>query len=169
MYSLNVPVPGEVAALASDIARSLPDAHARVRGEHTLGVKRLIDDDDPSYSRLEAKVRELVAGQPPFEVRVTAVDYFDEAPTGTSPVVYLVVESPELVRLHRRLADAFEPVEGIEGEEYSPHVTVARNGSIERAKQVARRDIDPVRWTVSDLIFWNARRNQSVSTLSLPA
>lgn len=166
MYSLNAPVPGTVAALASELARDLPAARARTRGEHTLCVKRL--DDDAPYGHIEATAREALAGQPAFESRVTGIDYFAEAVTGTSPVVYLVVESPALRRLHERLVEYFDPVADIEGEAYTPHVTVARGGSLARAREVAGRDIDPVTWTVSDLQFWDAKRGQSVSQLSLP-
>lgn len=169
MYSLNVPVPGQVAMLASEIARELPEAHARERGHHTLGVKRLNTGDDPTYGHVEASVREILAGQQTFDVRIVDVDYFTEAVTGSSPVVHLVVESPELRRLHLRLAERFAPVDGIEGEGYSPHVTVARGGSLERAKEVTDREIETIEWTVSKLAFWNATKKQPVSTVSLPA
>lgn len=167
MYSLNVPVPGRVAKLAVEIARDLPDAHHRVRGGHTLGVKRLVDSD--SYYHLESKVRELLVGQPAFESRITSIEYFADAPTGSSPVVYLAVESPELERLHRKLAETFEPLEEIEGDGYTPHVTIARGGSLERAKAVAAREIEPYTWTVDELIFWDSERIQPVSSVSLPA
>lgn len=169
MYSLNVPVPGHVAALASEVARELPGARARVRGEHTLGVKRLGTRDISAYDRLEARVREELVGQPSFEVRITGLKYFSDAITDPSPVVYLAVESPELVALHQRLAETFDPIEGIEGEGYTPHVTVARGGSLEQAQRAVKRDIEPIRWTVSKLVFWDARRGQPVSTVSLPA
>jgi len=164
VYSLNVPVPGDIARLAADVARDLPGASARSRGEHTLVVKRL---GGGSYGRLEARVRELLAGQPPFGIRVAAVEYFADAPTGSSPVVYLAVESPELVALHRRLADAFDPVGGIEGEAYVPHVTVARGGSLAAAKRAAG-PVDPLSWTVSELCLWDGTRAEPVSRVSLP-
>lgn len=169
MYSLNVPVPGRVAKLAGEIARELPEAYQRARGEHTLGVKRLVPEREESYSRLEAKAREALAGQPPFECRITGIDYFADAPTGSSPVVHFAVESPELERLHGRLVEVFDPVEEIEGEGYTPHVTIARGGSHDRAKRVAAREIEPFVWTVDELLFWDGKRNQPVSTVSLPA
>jgi 2'-5' RNA ligase len=168
VYSLNVPVPANVAALAGDIARDLPGARERERGEHTLGVKRLGGEPE-EYNRLEARVRELLVGQPAFEIRVTDLKYFPEAITGPEPVIYLAVESPELRRLHLRLADVFDPIEGIEGEGYTPHVTVARGGSLDRAQDVTARDIDPIEWTVTELCFWDARLSEQVSTVSLPA
>ncbi len=168
MYSLNVPVPGEVAALASDIARELPAARARSRGEHSLCVKRLDGTGtDVGYSRLEARSREMLADQESFEVSVTGIGYFERPAVGSGPVVYLAVESPELRRLHERLAAVFPPVEGVEGPEYTPHVTVARGGSRRGAERVADRSVEPITWTVSELLFWDATCHQSVSTVSL--
>lgn len=168
VYSLNVPVPGQVAKLAGELARELPEAYRRPRGEHTLGVKRLVGTDEP-YSRLETKARETLTGQPGFECRITGIDYFTDVPKGSSPVVYLAVESPELHRLHKRLAAVFDPVEGVETPSYSPHVTIARGGSLDRAKRVADRDIEQITWRVEELVFWDGQHNQPVSTVSLPA
>lgn len=170
MYSLNVPVPGRVAALARELARELPAATARVRGEHTLGVKRFAIDDPTDYSHLEAEVRQLLAGQPTFEARIDELGVFKNPPVGKAPVVYFAVESPELRRLHRTLLEEFGPVhEGIEGDQFVPHVTIARGGSMDAARRVAARDIDPIEWTVTELHFWDPRHASTVSTLSLPA
>lgn len=169
MYSLNVPVPAAVAAMASDLARDLPGAQARPRGEHTLGVKRLGTKQEVEYARIEARTRELLAGQPPFEVRVSGLDCFESAAVGTTPVVYLTVESPELRRLHDRLAATFAPVDGIEGPDYTPHVTVARGGTVETAQRFVERDIEPTTWTVRKLQFWDAEYGQAVSSVALPA
>ena len=112
----------------------------------------------------------MLRGQPTFEIQVTEIDIFEDPPVGSAPVVHLTVDSPGLVALHERLAEVFDPVDTqIEGEGYTPHVTIARGGSLETARQVARRDIEPIRWTVSELIFWDAQHSQSVSSVSLPA
>ncbi len=169
MYSLNVPVPGEVGRLASQLARDLPAARARTRDEHTLVVKRLGTGDRGTLQRVRPAVREALAGSPAFEARVAEVDYFAEAADGPSPVVYLPVESPQLRRLHDRLCDVTDPIEDIEGEAYVPHVTVARGGSEEAARRLADRAIEPVTWTVSELAFWDAERGVSAGELSLPA
>lgn len=170
MYSLNVPVPGRVAALAREIARELPAATARVRGEHTLGAKRFAIDGPSDYSHLEAEVRQLLVGQPAFEARIDEIAVFEDPPVGDAPVVYFAVESPGLVALHRTLLSAFGPVhERIEGEQYVPHVTIARGGSMDAARRVADREIEPIEWTVTELHFWDATHDRSVSTLSLPA
>ena len=181
MYSLNVPVPSAVAHLASDLARELPEARARRRGEHTLVCKRLdgagadaghrsgAGGRPATAGRLDARVREAVAGTAPFAVRVAGVDQFSEAVTGPSPVVYLAVDSPGLLDLHRRFCESFEPVEGLESEDYTPHVTVARGGSAAAADALCERDVDPVEWTVEELQVYDAEHAQPVSTLSLPA
>jgi 2'-5' RNA ligase len=169
VYSLNVPVPGEVGRLAGEVARDLPTARARPRGEHTLVAKRLGTGDRGEFQRVATRVREALAGTPAFEARVAAVDYFETAADGASPVVYLAVESPELQRLHERLCSVVDPVDGIEGEAYVPHVTVARGGRVDAAERLTGRDIDPVTWTVTELQFWDAERSLSAGSVSLPA
>jgi len=169
VYSLNVPVPAAVARLASDLASNLPAARARPRGEHTLVVKRLGEGAHTPYPRLEARVRDLLAGQQAFEARVAGVGLFRDPPAGSGPVVYLRIESPPLVALHRRLLPAFDPVEGMEGDAYVPHVTVARSGSLDRAERLADRPVDPITWDVTELVFWDGEHSQPVSRLSLPA
>lgn len=168
MYSLNAPVPPAVARLAADLAGDLPDARARTRGEHTLLVKRLGEDRDGQIDPIVARVREALAGVAPFEVRVTGIDWFPAPETGTAPVVYLAVESRQLERLHRRLCDVFEPVPHLEGDEYVPHVTIARGGDAEAARRLAGRSIEPRTVTVDELVVWDAHRDVATTRFSLP-
>jgi 2'-5' RNA ligase len=171
VYSLNAPVPPAVASLATGLSDALPGARARTRGTHTLVVKRLSDDrsQGPGYSQLEARAREALRGTPPCAARVADIGVFEEVPVGRAPVVYLAVESPELKQLHEQLCSVFEPVENLEGEEYVLHVTIARGGDRAAAHDLATRDIDPIEWTVDELVFWDAERSQAVSRVSLPA
>ncbi|WP_324665070.1 2'-5' RNA ligase family protein [Haloarcula sediminis] len=170
MYSLNVSLPSSVTSLAGRLARDLPQAQARPRGEHTLVVKRLGGGDHAAYARLEGRARDALRGTGPFGVRVTGVDCFEAAETGPSPVVYLAVESAPLRALHERLCGAFDPVAGMEGPgDYVPHVTIARGGDPAAARRLAEREIEPIEWTVEELVFFDAERGQSVSRVSLPA
>lgn len=169
MYSLNVPAPAGVARLASELARDLPGARARARDEHTLLVKRLGGSRGDEAVRLPSRVREAIAGTPPFEVTTTGVGVFEEPVTGTGPVVYLAVESPELVALHERLCEEFEPVAHLEGETYVPHVTIARGGDLAAAERLARRDVERVTFEVSELVIWDAERSLPTTRFSLPA
>ncbi len=165
MYSLNVPVPGQVAALAADLARELPGAYDRRRGEHTLVVKRLGDGDPPAV--LEARARELLADRPPFAVRIDGIDMFEEATTGSSPVIYLSVESPGLFDLHEYLCEYFDPIPRIEGEDYTPHVTLARDCEMAAAERLCERDVEPIEWVVDELSFLDAERSNEVGRVAL--
>ncbi|WP_299267014.1 2'-5' RNA ligase family protein [Halorientalis sp.] len=169
MYSLNVPVPSSVAALASRLATELPTARVRSRGRHTLGVKRLGGDGPSDYPRLEARTREVLAGTAPFDVRITGIEVFERAPVGSSPVIHLAVESAALRELHTGLCEEFEPVDDIEGDGYSPHVTIARGGDLSAAQRMAEREIDTTEWAVDELVFWDSERIKQVSSVALPA
>lgn len=169
VYSLNVPVPSEVARLAGEMARHLPGAAERSRGRHTLVAKRLGTGGYETYHAMEARVREFLTGQPAFEASVTGIDMFPEATSGTSPVVYLVVESPGLWEMHERLCEEFGALEGLEGDDYDPHVTIARGGSMASARRLCDREIEPVEWTVDALSFLDAERGHEAGRISLPA
>lgn len=169
MYSLNVPVPGEVGALATDLARELAAARARTRGDHTLVAKRLGTGDRGQFQRRRARVRDALAGTPTFQARITGVDSFPDPTDGPAPVVYLAVESPGLERLHERLCNVVDPVDGVEADDYVPHVTVARGGNSETARRLTDSEIDPIEWTVTTLQFWDAERGLAAGELSLPA
>ena len=168
MYSLNVPLPSEVARRAGEIARQLPQATPRERGEHTLLAKRLGSGQAAEYNRYEAAAREVLAGTAPFALRIDRIDCFAEAAAGPSPVVYLGVDSPGLVAVHDRLCDRFDPQPDLGGDDYVPHVTIARGGSIEAARTVCG-PIDPIEWTAEALEFYDAERGLAASRLSLPA
>ena len=112
MYSLNVPVPGRVARVAAELAPALVDFET-IRDEHTLVAKRLGDPDPGERPRLEQQVRTALSGTgsfsayqrvPPFEARVTGIEYFERPTADLGPVVYLAVESPGIETVHRRLA-----------------------------------------------------------------
>ena len=169
MYSLNVSFPSVVPVLAGDLAAELPRARARPRGEHTFVVKRLGSGDHAAYARLEAQARDAVRGTAPFQVRITGIEQFETAVTGPSPVVYLAVESPELFALHERLCESFDVIDGLEGDDYTPHVTVARGGDRAAADRLVEREIDTIEWTAEELVFYDAERGQPVSRVSLPA
>lgn len=138
MFSLNVPLPPAVDRLAD---RLEPELHRfdRVRERHTLVCKRLgvnvlsnprrPPQKETALSEVRSELRPLVRETGPFQVEITGIDAFEQPTTGPGPVVYLVVESEPLVRLHWRLARAFGAVEGIEGDAYVPHVTLARGWS----------------------------------------
>ena len=166
MYSVNVPVPGRVRELAGRLYPEL-QPFDRIRREHSLVLKRLPEDEP--VETLQRRVHVALGGAPAVEAAVTGIDRFLDPPVGTAPVVYLAVDSPGLEVIHADLTDAFDPIPGLEGPDYVPHVTLARGGTERDADRLAARDVEPIRWTVTELEFYDARRRQPVSRVSLPA
>jgi len=172
VFSLNVPLPGRVGRLAADLHPEL-SRFERIRDRHTLVAKRFDTDLDPdadSLPRLRERLRPLLreAAPGPLDLRITGLDCFADPPRGTGPVLYLAVESPGLASLHRRLCDSFGVVAGIEGDDYVPHVTLARGGRIEDARDVVeRREIDPVSWTADELRVWDSRYREAAARIPL--
>lgn len=173
MFSLNVPVPGRVRRLAGELHPELA-AFGRIRDRHSLLAKRFDSDLDAaadSLPRLRERLRPLLRRAAPaggLDLRVTRLDYFERPPRGPGPVVYLAVESPDLRALHRRLCDAFGTVAGLEGDDYVPHVTLARGGSVADAADLAeRRPVDPVAWTAGELRIRDSRYREDAARLPL--
>jgi 2'-5' RNA ligase len=154
--SLNVPLPDHVVALARDVTDALPET-VRRRHRHTLVVKRLADADVRA-------VRDVLAEAPACEARIAGLDSFE---TDTGPVVYLAVESPGLVALHERLCAVVDPIDGIEGADYVPHVTVGRGGNPDEVADFLARDVPSVEWTVDALTGWNATYRERVDRFPL--
>ncbi|SDR31209.1 2'-5' RNA ligase family protein [Natronobacterium texcoconense] len=166
MYSVNVPVPGRVRTLANELYPELVGFDS-VRDTHSCLLKRLGDADH--VAQLQHRAHRALEGTPAVEATITGIDYFEDPPLGSAPVVYLAVESPGLEKIHDDLTDTFDVIEGLEGADYVPHVTLARGGDAATATRLADREIDPVTWTVSELEFWDGSYKLPVSRVSLPA
>jgi 2'-5' RNA ligase len=164
VYSLNVPAPGRVKRLVADLHPRLA-GFERVRERHSLVCKRF---ESAEYDRLYERMRRVLDGVPTVVARVTGIGVFENPVRGPGPVVYLVVSSPGLVAIHERLVGEFGAIASLEGEEYVPHITLARGGSADRAATLRALDIEPIEWTVSALQFYDATHDERVSTLSLP-
>lgn len=174
MFSLNVPVPGQVARLAADLHPQLV-AFDTQRESHTLVVKRFDESTlqasqpELQLATLQQRLPQVLGGTPAFEAAVREIDFFSTPVRGRGPVVYLAVDSPGLDGLHDRLTEAFGVVPELEGDEYVPHITLARGGSMVDAERLADQDIDAVSWTVSQLTIWDSRYRQPAARYSLPA
>jgi 2'-5' RNA ligase len=171
--SLNVPLPPAVERVAEEVA---PDLRGLDRRDpHTLLVKRL-NHGGPDT---EKRVRRALRNVPPFEIRIDEIDVFYEPTSGSSPVVYLAVESPGIHEVHERLCGVVEPLSGLEGADYVPHVTLARGDEagpsfgLETPTDVARRlegrSVGPVQWTAEQLVFFDSTYREPSGRVSLPA
>ena len=191
MFSLNVPLPPAVERLAADLHPKL-SGFDRVRNRHTLVCKRFgvadvrsgereggegggrdggqdVPPREEALGRLRERLHRPLTGTGPFEVAATGVDVFDAPRSGSRPVVYLAVESDGLVRLHRRLCEAFGAVEGIEGDDYVPHITLARGGNPEPGAVAGLVDaeFDPIRWRVHAVDVWDPEYREVAATIDL--
>jgi 2'-5' RNA ligase len=164
MFSLNVPAPGRAKRLVAELHPRLA-GFERVRERHSLVCKRFESED---YDRLSERVRRALDGTTPVEARVTGIDAFENPVRGPGPVVYLAVSSPELVAMHERLVDEFGAIAALEGDEYVPHITLARGASADRIAALRALAIEPIEWTAPELCFYDATRDERISTLSLP-
>ena len=194
MFSLNVPIAPAVDRLAADL-QSKRSGFERVRDRRTLVCKRFGVEDvsgrvasdesgadasagapggpsPPKPDALDAlreDLRPLLAGTDPFPVAVTGIDVFDAPASGSGPVLYLTVESDALVRLHRRLCAAYGAIEGIEGDEYVAHVTVARGGDPEPGvvADLVAAEFDPIRWRVHALDLYDPEFREVAASIDL--
>ena len=183
MFSLNVPLPPRVSRLAGGLRPALT-GFDRVRERHTLVCKRFGADDvrdgsenapparTDALDRLRADLRRPLAGTAPFEVAVTGIDAFESPSAGSAPVVYLAVESDGLVRLHRRLCAISGAVERIEGDDYVPHVTLARGderdtGVDETLNRLRGVSVEPIRWRVHALDWYDPAAREVAATTEL--
>ena len=155
MDSLNVPVPPAVERLVESLRPSL-SAFDSVRETPTLVAKRF--DGAVPEAAVESEVRLALSGVEPFDVQVAGLGAFEAPVAGPAPVAYLAIESPGLEALHAELVDRFGAVSGLEGADYVPHVTLARGGPADALAALDGRDVEPVAWTVDELLLWDARR-----------
>lgn len=137
-----------------------------VRTTPTLVLKRF--DGSLSAHAIESEIRLALADSSPFAVRLEGIGTFEDPVSGAGPVIYLAVESPGLEGLHTQLVDRFDALEGLEGDDYVPHVTLARGGGMDgEYYELEDAAIDPLEWTVSELWFWDARLQERTGRLAL--
>ena len=192
MFSLNVPLPPAVDRIGHQLADG-PAPLGRLRTRHTLVCKRFADGDVPdaaevpgvadaadstdpppppreaALKRLCVPLRAQLASTEPFSLALTGVDAFETPASGAGPVVYLAVESPPLVRLHRRLCTTFGAADGVEGDSYVPHVTLARGTDPASVRDALDVDLEtmPIRWRVDALTVYDAKFREVAATLEL--
>lgn len=167
MYSLNIPVPGRVHRRIDSLSPELA-LLSTVRTHQTLVVKRFGSRSNVEIDGLETTLRRALNGKQPFKAAVTHIDSFSTPASGTGIVVFLAVSSPHLLDLHTGLCSLFEPIEGIEGPDYVPHITLGRSENIEVVATLLDLPFEPIEWTVTEFHLWDATYNQPISKIAIP-
>ncbi len=168
MYSLNAPAPSAVDTIFERFRESL-QAFDVVRTSPTLLVKRFGPRSLADLSTLEGSLDDALSGWGPIEARANEIDAFLDPPDGPAPVVYLAIDSPGLEALHRHLVAEFGVgPEVIEGDQYVPHITLARGGHRTDLRSLTSASIDPIRWTIEELHLRDVTYDQPARQFHLP-
>lgn len=164
MYSLNATVPGTVEALAGELRGELL-AFETVRDDRSMLIKRLGElTSVPRHAKL---LRQRLTDIGPITATVTGIDFFAAPPVGPGPVVYLAVDSPQLDAIHTRLVETYGAVHQLEGPEYTMHITLARGGSEAAARRLTERSIEPVSWTITELLLMRNAGTEVIDRIDL--
>jgi hypothetical protein len=185
VYSLNVPLSPDVRAHVERL-EPLLEPFDWIREDHSLLLKRVGDGSPGDLAEgtpttesaptpangdpvaIVKRVRESLGSAPAFECRLDGVGVFEDPPAGSAPVVYLRAEGEPLYRLHRQLCETFPPVPVLEGQDYDPHVTLARGGPDHAVARLKKRRIEPITWTVGSLELYDGDRRLVVEEIDLP-
>lgn len=167
MLSVNVPIAGEVKRVISELHPELV-GFDQIRERHTLVCKRFEGEADGDIDQLASELRMTLRGTEPFDVEIDGIGMFTEPVSGSSPVVYLGIDSAELNQVHLSLTDAFGSVLDLEGASYVPHITLARGGSREAAVALLDREVGSISWTVNEIWLWDGKFGERIRPISLP-
>jgi 2'-5' RNA ligase len=168
VFSVTVPVPPAVRDLADRLRPAL-SGFDRIRPSRTrtLVVKRLPAETRREYLEAARRAKAALGDVTPFQVRITGTGFFRDPPRGPGPVVYLAAESEGLRRAHDRLVAEFGAVDGLEGPDYVPHVTLARGGSRNAVNRLADRSIEPFEFSVTELHCYDSDRGERMEPIPL--
>ena len=162
MWSLNVSMPQNIVRAIREVALGA-SGWEEICEDPTLVIKRFEKVDVSGH--VESEIKLLLESVEPFDIEIGNLERFDVAERGSSPVLYLEVKSPGMKALHEILVDVFGSVKGVEGENYIPHITIARGGGV--------RDVDfsgfsgPTIWTAETLEFWNRDKRKKKNKVIL--
>ena len=155
MWSLNAMIPRKIAEMIHSFGPEL-NGWEEINTDHTLVIKRFQETN--LREGFESEMRLLLEKTDAFEIRIKGMDIFSSVPKGSSPVLYIEIESKDLRKIHGELIDVFGVVEGLEGKDYIPHITFARghkDGLEKFEKNLDATDI------VRVLEFWDREKYKS--------
>lgn len=168
VYSLNAAIPAAAIEQRDELLEHL-ESFETVRDPLTLVIKRFGTPDSTALSSLERSLGEVLNEWGPMRAEIDGIDLFMDPPSGPSPVIYLGVSSHGLEALHRDLVDRFGVVDpAIEGENYIPHITIARGGPRVAIDELRDISLETHQWTIETVMLWSSRHDKPVKQFSLP-
>ena len=146
--STQVNLPADAGRELMKVARTIPDEDLAEDGREDqphITVKFGLHGNDPDT------VRALVANEPPITVRLGKTSIFPNSESNTGDVVKVDVESADLHRLNKKIADALPHTDT--HPTYKPHATLAYVKAGLGKKYVGRTDLVGQTFTIDRLVF----------------
>jgi len=143
--STQVNLPDAVAEKMRALGEKIPDADLTEDGRETeshITVKYGLHDEDP------AKIQQILAGEPPVRVRLGKTSLFENE---DADVVKVDVDSPDLQRLNKKIADAMPHTDT--HPDYKPHATIAYVKPGTGKKYAGLTDLEGQEVTLDRLLF----------------
>ncbi len=162
MWSLNVSIPQGIVRAIEEMA-PVSRGWEEIVEEPTLVIKRFEKEDLDGH--IESEIKFLLENVEPFTVEIGNLEMFEVADRGTSPVLYIEVKSIGMKLIHETLVSVFGCVKGVEGENYIPHITIARGSGV---KNIDFSDFSgPTWWTAKTLEFWDGDKRKKKNQVML--
>lgn len=155
--STQVNLPKEQASPVLKLGRSIPDTDLAADGRETephITVKYGL------HTATAEKLRPLLANEKPITATIGKTSTFKGVEDGTADAVIAEVDSPDLHRLNKIIADALPHTDT--HPDYKPHVTIAYVKPGKGEKYAGRDDLKGTKITLSEITF-SGKNGETVS------
>jgi len=146
--STQLNLPREAAVGINNLAAQIPDEHLAENGREEnphITVKYGL------HGKPLKQVRALLADEGPITVKMGKTSHFPASESGNGDVVKVDIDSPDLHRLNKKIADALPNTET--HPEYKPHATIAYVKPGMGEKYSGNAALEGHEWTLDHLTF----------------
>lgn len=146
--STQVNLPPEAAKAITALGARIPDADLAKDGREDaphVTVKYGLHGNEPE------KVRKLLAGEPPITLSLGKTSIFPNGESNSGDVVKVDVDSPDLHRINKKIADALPHTDT--HPEYKPHATIAYVKPGLGKKYEGDASLEGTKFTIDRIVF----------------